>query len=226
MDILRKSILYFKKPKVILVMTDEKRSSAKAIFQVLRNKFNVKKFQDKIPDAFNLVNTEVFIIETDFRNVEFIKQIGEFVKKSELPILVVSNMESLELSQDNFSDENKKIENVKTIAKHISPHGSLILNFDNKIMREIDKITNVKKFSFGISEQADFRASDISESDEGITFKLNYRGNTVPIWLHGVYGTEEVYNAISAICVGIILGLNVIEVSDSLKSYNHIVEKK
>lgn len=225
MDILRKSILYFKKPKVIVVMHDGKRSSAKAILQVLKTKFVTKKFQEKVPDVLNLVNTEIFVIETDFRNSEFVKEVGEFVKKSQLPVLVVSNIETFELSQNNFSDEEKKIERVKTIAKQISPHGSLILNFDNKMMREIGKITNVKSFSFGFSNEADFRASDIFESDNGTTFKLNYKGNIVPIWLNNVYGKEEICNALSAICVGMILGLNVVEMSESLKSYNLFLEK-
>lgn len=208
MDFLKKSILYFKKPKVIFVMADGKKSFAEAIFQVLKPSFKIQKLYEKTPALLNIVNAEIFIIETDFKNEKFLKEMKVFLKNSQLPVLLIAHIETVEAS----------IENIKAIAREIPPYGSLILNFDEKIIREIDKITNLKSFSFGFSERADFMASDINETENSTNFKLNYKGNIVPVWLKKVSGKDEIYNVLPAICVGMLLGLNIIEMSEPLKN--------
>ena len=53
--------------------------------------------------------------------------------KESIKNLMMTQFFTQEQIESFFADEEKKIERVKTIAKQISPHGSLILNFDNKI---------------------------------------------------------------------------------------------
>ena len=43
MDFLKKSILYFKKPKVIIVAINKEKSPAKIIFEVLKPRFKIQK---------------------------------------------------------------------------------------------------------------------------------------------------------------------------------------
>ncbi len=208
MDFLKKSILYFKKPKVIIVMADKKRSPAKIIFKILKPRFKVQKLYEKIPGILSLISKEIFIIETDFKNTGFLENIKILLKNSQSPILAMTHIEMIKSTQ----------ENIKNLALEIAPYGSLILNFDEKIINEINQTANLKSFSFGFSEQADFMASDILEDKEGTSFKLNYKGNSVPVWLSEVSNKDEIYNVLSAICVGMFLGLNIIEMSDSLKN--------
>ena len=207
MDFLKKSILYFKKPKVIFVMASGQRSYAEAIFQVLKSSFKIQKLNEKIPDILNLVNTEIFIIETDFKNKDFLQEVKIFLKNSQLPVLVVAHV-----------TDDKKIEDIKELVQEMPPYGSLIANFDEKIISKIGKITNLKNFSFGFSEKADFVVSDINETENNTNFKLNYNGNIVPVWLKKVSDKEEIYNVLPAICVGILLGLNIVEMSETLKN--------
>ncbi|MBI3631243.1 MAG: hypothetical protein HY219_00035 [Candidatus Staskawiczbacteria bacterium] len=212
MDFLKKSILYFKKPKVIFVMASGERSYAEAIFQVLKPSFKIQKLYEKIPDILNIVNTEIFIVETNFKNEEFLEEIKFFLKNSQLPVLVVAQAE---IPPDS-------LENIKELTLEMPPYGSLILNFDEKIIYEINKITNLKNFSFGFSEKADFVISDVNETENNTNFKLNYKGNIVPIWLKKVLGKKEIYNVLPAICVGILLGLNIVEMSETLKNLGPI----
>ena len=207
MDFLKKSILYFKKPKVIFVMASGQRSYAEAIFQVLKSSFKIQKLNEKIPDILNLVNTEIFIIETDFKNKDFLQEVKIFLKNSQMPVLVVAHV-----------DDDKKIEDIKELVQEMPPYGSLIANFDEKIISRIGKVANLKNFSFGFSEKADFIVSDINETENNTNFKLNYNGNIVPVWLKKVSDKEEIYNVLPAICVGILLGLNIVEMSETLKN--------
>lgn len=73
-----------------------------------------------------------------------------------------------------------------------------------------------KNVSFGFSEEADFFATDRNISDQGINFKLNYRGNSVPVWLKSQQD-NKVAIALCIFCVGDVLGKSVIEISERVK---------
>ena len=85
----------------------------------------------------------------------------------------------------------------------------------NKIIKEID----CQKIDFGFNDEADFKVSDANITNDAINFKLNFKGNSVPIWLKNDSHTnnaDEIYNFLSIICAGNLLGLNIIEISESL----------
>ncbi len=94
----------------------------------------------------------------------------------------------------------------------------LIFNFDNSELREVCKNLEFKKISFGFSQEADFFASDQINTEEGISFKLNHRGNSVPIWIKNPFDNEKIYNVLAAICVAELSGLNIVEISEKLKN--------
>ncbi len=95
----------------------------------------------------------------------------------------------------------------------------ILYNSDNDMTEEI-KESVCKKVDFGFNDNASFRASDVNITNESINFKLNFRGNSVPIWLVNYNHTnnaDEIYSILSAICVGDIVGMNIVEISENLK---------
>jgi len=94
----------------------------------------------------------------------------------------------------------------------------LFFNYDDLKSREACKFLESDKISFGFSEKADFFASDQIDTEEGISFKLNYRGNSVPIWIKSPFDKEKIYNILAAICVAEFSGLNIVEISEQLKN--------
>lgn len=60
--------------------------------------------------------------------------------------------------------------------------------------------------------------SDETKTSEGINFKINYSGNSVPIWLKGVFEEEKLNSALAGISAALSLGLNIVEISDKLKN--------
>ncbi|GAI57101.1 unnamed protein product, partial [marine sediment metagenome] len=120
--------------------------------------------------------------------------------------------------------------------------GFLILNFDDETAREIKTETIAHSLTFGFQEGADFQASDIkyqtSEGSEGgkegkaifdlntgVNFKINYKGNIVPVWLEKLFGKEQIYSALAAVGVGVIFDLNLVEISQALKNYQGLLGK-
>jgi len=93
----------------------------------------------------------------------------------------------------------------------------LVFSYDDSELREACRPLEIKKISFGFSEEADFFASDQINTEEGISFKLNYKGNSVPVWIKSPFDNEKIYNVLAAICVAVISGLNIVEISEKIK---------
>ena len=87
-----------------------------------------------------------------------------------------------------------------------------------------DKKTGFKKLTFGFQDGADFQATDIKLNGD-TNFKINYKGSIVPAWLRGIADQNQIYSALTAAAVGTILGLNLVEVSQALKSYQSLAGK-
>jgi len=79
--------------------------------------------------------------------------------------------------------------------------------------------TRAKVFGFGFGEGADIRATHEKISLDGTTFKMQYTGSNVPIKLENVFGKQHIYAALAATAAGIIHGMNLIEISQSLNAY-------
>ena len=92
----------------------------------------------------------------------------------------------------------------------------LILNYDDDNIRKIKEYDKAKIITFGFRADADFRASDV-KINGGVNFKINYQGNTVPVWLEKPFGQEHIQAALAAAAVGEVLGLNLIDVSEALR---------
>ena len=202
MNFLTKFIFFLRKPKIIIVTGKGRISAAKAIYQVLKLRFKVEKLVEKTPNILSVFKKRVFLIETSLEKSGICKKLKHWIKLSQLPILVVTKV--------NEINETRKL------AKMIPVYGFLILNFDDERIQEINNIKSLKTLTFGFQEGADFRASDI-HTNTGINFKINYKGNIIPVWLKKSSGEEQIYDALAVSSVGIIFGLNFVEISEALK---------
>jgi len=143
---------------------------------------------------------DVLLSESDLKNPQDIEELKFLIDKSSLFILVL----------------NHAADSPSYLPKMMSAGGWFVLNFDDETARETDGAA-IKTLTFGFKEGADFRATDINVNG-GTNFKINHKGNTVPVWLDGICDKEQIYSALAAACVGTILGLNLIEISQALKN--------
>lgn len=221
LNFLTKLIFFFKKPKIIIVTGNGRACATQAICQVLKSYFKVG-FHP--PTALPLRRApEILIFEVDldvlkFQNLEFL------IKNSSLPILVATHVGEIPPDQDFFAGEKEDVKEVLNLAKILPENGNLILNFDDETVREIEDLTDFKTLTFGFQEGANFQATDV-KLNTGTNFKLNYRRNIVPVWLDYLFGKEQIYSALSAISVGIVLNLNLVEICQALKFYKSLPGK-
>ncbi len=208
LDFLSKIKFILKKPKVIIITGNGRVCAKEAIFQVLNQYF-------KIDNKTLVFESD---LENDFEKFKF------FIKNSSLPILVVTHIGDIPFDCDFFAGDREKTIQIRKLAKLLPAHGFLILNFDDETVREIKDETNLKEITFGFQEGADLRATDI-KLNTGTNFKINYKGNIVPVWLEKLFGKERVYSALSAAALGTIFDLNLIEISQALKNYYSSIKK-
>lgn len=139
---------------------------------------------------------EIFILETEEAKI---KKYLFFLKNTRQPVLVINS-----LNQASF-------------AKNLPNQTYFVLNNDNQKIKEFDLFNKFKNIRFGLKYGADIFASDINYSNSQTNFKINYKGSIIPFWLKGAVSQEQIKLILSGLSVSIAVGLNLVEVSQSLK---------
>ncbi len=215
---LSKNIPFLKKSWAIIVVGENKATTSEAIFRVLRKYLRTKKIKEK-PSILSSAGVEVLVFEA-----QELTEAEKLIKKTRNPILIVTALGDIPPDHDFFaSDLNKAIPIIK-LAGVMPPFGYLVLNFDDETVRDIKSKTSAWTFTFGFQDNADFRATDV-KLNGGTNFKINHRGNTVPVWLNGIFGKEQIYSALAASVVGEILKINLVKISEGLKEYKSLPGK-
>lgn len=91
--------------------------------------------------------------------------------------------------------------------------GAALINIDDIYGERLAKkaFSRIRKYTFGLSPNADFRASDIRSDFNGTRFKLTVKDREMLVRIP-LIGAFNVYNAVAAIASASLVGLNLREV--------------
>jgi len=151
-----------------------------------------------------------------------IEKIILLFKKPRIVVLAENDRERIEGIAATIAGSRFRIQREVLFAADLektklSSRECLVYNFDKEGLRKIrEKAPETKLLTFGFQEGADFQASDLRQ-DGGTNFKINYQGKIVPVWLEGSPTREEIYSVLAASAIGVLLGLNLVEISQALK---------
>ncbi|MEK9209209.1 MAG: UDP-N-acetylmuramoyl-tripeptide--D-alanyl-D-alanine ligase, partial [Patescibacteria group bacterium] len=117
------------------------------------------------------------------------------------------------------------------IIRHLNNQDWAIFNNDDKSVSEMKDKTKAGVLTFGMGQGADILGSNYHviyrkdektglEIPEGITFKADFKGSSVPVRLINTFGRHHVYAALAALAVGISQNLNLVEISEALSLYS------
>ena len=101
-------------------------------------------------------------------------------------------------------------------------YGYSVLCIDDITVREILPRVERPYFTYGMSDDADFRVSDIACVDGRTKFTCHYNGDTIGAFEIGLIGTHNALNALSVIAVALDLGLDVKTIRDGLISFRGV----
>jgi len=104
--------------------------------------------------------------------------------------VVVTNIEgSYSDAESNLDDI---FEEMKLLAKKLPSSGKLILNFDDERVKKLAEFSLSEKISYGFSDGADARATNLKTTVQGQTFEFSFRGKKESVEIKK-YGRHNVY---------------------------------
>ena len=104
------------------------------------------------------------------------------------------------------------------ILEGMAPDAPLIVNTDNDMLRTV-KLGDRPLLTFAIDDQsADFTATDIAEQGSTTTFTVHHSTFTQPVTIPTV-GIHNVYNALAAMAVGYVTGVDHAAAASALANY-------
>lgn len=104
------------------------------------------------------------------------------------------------------------------ILEGMAPDAPLIVNMDNDMLRTV-KLGDRPLLTFAIDDQsADFTATDIAEQGSTTTFTVHHSTFTQPVTIPTV-GIHNVYNALAAMAVGYVTGVEPAAAASALANY-------
>jgi UDP-N-acetylmuramoyl-tripeptide--D-alanyl-D-alanine ligase len=124
-----------------------------------------------------------------------------------------------------FNSRKHLIEEKALLIKTLKKDGLLVLNADDEAVMGMKAKTKNRIITYGFSEGADIRGSGDSifyndkNIPEGIIFRIDEEGKSVPVIIEGVFGRNHVYAALAALALSSGLKFGMLEATDKLKNY-------
>jgi len=130
---------------------------------------------------------------------------------------------------ENFGSLEKIKQEKSVLIKKIDHQGWAVLNVDDQQVKSLAKSAKIKILTYAIDSEAELSAKEIrlmfvsgfdNKNQLGMNFKLVDKGSFAPVFLPAVISKAGVYAAVAAAAVGVIKGMNLIEISQALKKYS------
>lgn len=118
---------------------------------------------------------------------------------------------------ENLGSREGILEAKLEILDGLKKGAPLLLNGDNDLLSTV-KNDDYKIYFYAVDNDADFKAVDIKENPNSTSFTVQYFGKERSITIPAI-GKHNVYNALAAFAVGILLDIDAETAADALKNY-------
>lgn len=209
-------------PVVGLTGSVGKTSTKDMIYCVLSSRFRTLKTKGNMNNnigmpmtLFNLdADTEAAVIEMGMNHKG---EISRLVKALRPTIGVITNVGVAHI--ENLGSREGILAAKMEILDGLEKGSPLIINADNDMLRTVEN-SDYRIIRFGIADRcADVTASDISADEQSVSFRVNSFGEEAEVYLP-VPGHHNVYNALSAIAAGHVLGIPLSDAVNALGNYS------
>jgi len=143
-------------------------------------------------------------------------------------VIIVTQFGSVPVHVEFFESPEALEEEKGTLISSLKNGGILVLNHDDgRVMRFEKKAKNARIITFGFKEGVRLKASNDEiiyhknkttgiRAPMGITFKIEYMGNTMPVRLSGGFGKSAIYSALGALAFASVEGINLVTAARAL----------
>ncbi|MFA5841547.1 MAG: Mur ligase family protein [Candidatus Paceibacterota bacterium] len=141
---------------------------------------------------------------------------------------IITALPKIPVHVEYFSSPEAVNEEDTALADVVKHDGFLVLNHDDPEVLAVKSKTKARVVTYGFTEGATllgshplvlYEGEGKNKKPVGVTFKVDYDGNSVPVRIRGVLGRNPMYSGLAALAAGKALGLNMITMIESLSSY-------
>ncbi len=125
-----------------------------------------------------------------------------------------------------FNSRKHLVDEKSSLIKTLKKDGLLILNADDEEVLQMKIKNKYRTITYGFRAGADVLGSgeSILYSDagvpQGITFRVDEGGNSLPVVIEGVFGRNHVYASLAALALSLGLKFNMLTAVNALKNYD------
>ncbi len=176
-----------------------------------------------IPENFGkgskLGQGEVFVSEGDEYDSAFFDKGSKFLHyRPDLVILINVEFDHADIFRD--------LEDVEVafsrLINLIPRNGYLLSCWDDPVVKKLSSKTFSNLITFGLSEDADWRAVNISPEENGTSFDVLFKKEKFGNFTTPLFGLHMVRNCLGVIAVCNVLGLQAEEIRDGLASFKNV----
>ena len=162
------------------------------------------------------LDTEVAVLEMGMNHFREIAYLSEIARPDVAVIINIGTMH-IEYLGSQLGIRQAKME----IVEGMTPHGMLLLNGDDTLLRYLDQKPQQRITYFGTSEGCHVRACDVWQDGDKLRFHVEAGKLSFPVALT-LEGEHFVDDAMAAICVGLKLAVPYERIVDSLASFQNM----
>lgn len=125
-----------------------------------------------------------------------------------------------------FDSRKHLIEEKMELIKTLKKDGLLVLNADDEAVLAMKAKDKHRTVTYGYKEGSDVLSSgdsilyNPSLEPEGIIFRVDVEGNSLPVTIEGVFGKNHVYAALASLALSFGLKFNMVTAVNALKNYD------
>ncbi|MDP3996739.1 MAG: UDP-N-acetylmuramoyl-tripeptide--D-alanyl-D-alanine ligase [bacterium] len=155
-----------------------------------------------------------------------IRRLAKWIKPD---VTVVTKLSKVPVHIEFFKSVAEVNKEKSNIVKSLKNGGSLILNGDDEDVRQFSEIRReIKPLFFGFDNFSNIKASNYAIEYEdknglrlpwGISFKLNFSNNCLPVKLNGVLGKSVCFAALSGFATAIVADIPPLSALEAMADY-------
>ncbi|MBU1119464.1 hypothetical protein KKH43_06305 [Patescibacteria group bacterium] len=177
---------------------------------------------------FQSTFAEFVILEIRVKNPGDIKKVYEYLGTVDVGVLTaISDIPS---HVENFKDIEAFTREKMSIISLLSPRALALVNMDDdRVVKALRKVTrNVIRIGFDndadyFAESPNICSDDIfyrgKSNPCGITYKLHYEQNSIPIRLPHIFSVHQIYPSLFSIVIGLTFEMNLVEIAAALTHF-------
>jgi len=150
-----------------------------------------------------------------------IKKVSKWLKPD---VVVVTRFGDVPVHVEFFNSPEDVVKEKSYLVSALKKNGVLIINNDDKKTLSMKNKFDGMVMTYGFEKGSAFFASKDNivykkEVPSGVSFKIDYKGKSMPVTISGVLGRQHIYSALAGFSVGAYLDINMVKMAQATEAH-------